>query len=172
MLGDFNIDLLKISSNHRYDNFFNILLADGYLPCITLPTRIDRTFTLIDNIYATSNFNNDCAGILTNKISDHQMIFLCRHTNLKKNKSKKYVEYEKYDNNKIEDFKHSLANNSIYEKLNTDPNTDPNENYSILLNSITENKNKYIPKIRVKFDRKKHKQNRMDNHGYHQINEH
>ena len=59
MLGDFNIDLLKISSNHRYDIFFNILLADGYLPCITLPTRIDRTFTLIDNIYATSNFNND-----------------------------------------------------------------------------------------------------------------
>ena len=76
ILGDFNIHLLKISSNHRYDIFFNILLADGYLSCITLPIRIDRTFTLIDNIYATSNFNNHCAGILTNKIYDQQMIFV------------------------------------------------------------------------------------------------
>ena len=80
------------------------------------------------------------------------MIVLCCHTNLKKNKSKKYIEYEKYDNNKIEDFKHSLVNSSVYEKLNTYLNTYPIENYSILLNSITENKNKYIPKIRLKFD--------------------
>ena len=68
ILGDFNIDLVKISSNHICDNFLNILLADGYLPRITLPKRIDRTFTLIDNIYAMSYFNNDCASILTNII--------------------------------------------------------------------------------------------------------
>ena len=39
-----------------------------------VPTRIDKSFTLILNIYATSNFNNDYAGILTNKIYDHQML--------------------------------------------------------------------------------------------------
>ena len=43
-----------------------------------------------------------CAGIFTNKISDHQLIFVCRHTKLKKDKGKKYIEYEKYDNNEIE----------------------------------------------------------------------
>ena len=49
------------------------------------------------------------------------------------------------------------ANNSIYDKLNTDPT----DNYSILLNSITENKNKVIPKMHVKFDGKNtYKQNR------------
>ena len=78
------------------------------------------------------------------------MIFLCRYINLKKNKSKKYIEYEKHDNNKIEDFIHSLANSSIYAKLNRDPNTGPNDNYYILLNSTFENKNKLIPKIRLK----------------------
>ena len=61
------------------------------------------------------NYNNNGAGILTSKLSD--MIFLCRYTNIRKTKGKKYIEYERYDINKIEDFTHSLVNSSIYKKI-------------------------------------------------------
>ena len=33
---DFNKDLLKISSNNRYNDFRNLLMSCGYLPTITL----------------------------------------------------------------------------------------------------------------------------------------
>ena len=56
--------------------------------------------------------------------------------------------YEKYNNNKIENFIYSLANTITYEKLCTHPNTHPHDNYYSLLNSNIENKNKHIPKIR------------------------
>ena len=53
-----------------------------------------------------------------------------------------------------QDFRHSLDNSIIYEKLNTYQNADPNDNYSILVNLTIENRNIYFPKIRVQFDRK------------------
>ena len=54
-------------------------------------------------IYATSYFNNDCAGILTNTIFDHQMICLWRYVNLKRNKGNIQNTKNYDDNNKLED---------------------------------------------------------------------
>ena len=49
---DFNVDLLKINSKDHYNTFYNNLTAAGYLPRISLPTRItNHSATLIDNIY-------------------------------------------------------------------------------------------------------------------------
>ena len=61
MLGDFSSDLYKkkASSNNRYDNYLNTLLADRYSSYLTLLIRIDKTFTRIANIYVKSNFNNE-----------------------------------------------------------------------------------------------------------------
>ena len=50
--GDFNIDLLKINQKHHYNAFYENLVTAGYLPRITLPTRItDHSATLLDNIF-------------------------------------------------------------------------------------------------------------------------
>ena len=121
-------------------------MIDGHLPSITLPKRIDRTHTLIDNIYARTNSIDDCAGILTNKIFDHQMIFLCRKVDIGKNKCKTYIGYGTFDTNKIDDQMQSLMSVNIIDRLDTSMNADPNINYSILLKSIIDAKDKYIPK--------------------------
>ena len=49
--GNFNFDLLNLDlSTHR--EFLNIILWAGFLPSISLPTRVtNNTATLIDNIY-------------------------------------------------------------------------------------------------------------------------
>jgi len=77
--GDFNIDLLKITSKPNIANFFETLCGLNLLPKITCPTRFDgNSHSLIDNIFVNYNesFSESLGGILTNKLSDHQPIFL------------------------------------------------------------------------------------------------
>ena len=78
MLGDFNIDLLKIDSDENINNYYNILISNLFIPHITLPTRITpRSKTLIDNIFSNdSNFAQGVSGNFTFSISDHLSQFL------------------------------------------------------------------------------------------------
>ena len=49
----YNIDLLKIQTNDEFSIFYNNIVAAGFAPKITLPTRIcDTTSTLIFKIKA------------------------------------------------------------------------------------------------------------------------
>ena len=75
--GDFNIYLLKYVNNPKYQEFYNLVTANGFLPQILQPTRItDSTMTLIDNIY-TNNFSNDIyGGNLLLDIADHLVQFI------------------------------------------------------------------------------------------------
>ena len=53
MCGDYNIDLLKIQTNGEFSLFYKNIIATGFAPKITLPTRLcDTTSTLIDNVYS------------------------------------------------------------------------------------------------------------------------
>ena len=67
--GDFNINLLSINTKQHFNNFFNNVIAKGFFPRITLPTRLQNdSHTLIDNIYSDTieeNFKSK-SGILTN----------------------------------------------------------------------------------------------------------
>ena len=55
LCGDFNIDLLKLNSNNNYNMFFDNVISSGFVPKITLPTRIcDTSSTLIDNVYTNT----------------------------------------------------------------------------------------------------------------------
>ena len=52
LCGDYNIDLLKIYQKNQYNLFFENLIAAGFQPKISLPTRLtDHSATLIDNIF-------------------------------------------------------------------------------------------------------------------------
>ena len=61
-------------------NYFDGILSSGFLPAITLPTRLSNTSSLIDKIFVSKHGNMNCAAILENKISDHQVIAI--NTNL------------------------------------------------------------------------------------------
>ena len=73
LVGDFNIDLLRVDVDTPTTNFFNVVTANLLVPHIIIPTRITSTTrTLIDNIYSNStNFKEGISGNLTLAISDH-----------------------------------------------------------------------------------------------------
>ena len=55
LCGDFNIDLLKLSSNNNYNMFFDNVISSGFALKKTLPKRIcDTSSTLIDNVYTNT----------------------------------------------------------------------------------------------------------------------
>src|SRR5688572_2166110 len=78
LLGDFNIDLLKINDRNDSCAFHNYLTAHHFLPIITRPTRITSdTSTLIDNIFSNAWSKLSEAFILISDISDHLPLYAC-----------------------------------------------------------------------------------------------
>ena len=75
--GDFNINLLELTHNRRFNTYFESIITKGFFQRITLPTRIQASScTLIDNIL-TNNIDETAqskSGLLVNDISDHKII--------------------------------------------------------------------------------------------------
>ncbi len=78
LMGDFNMDLLKVESEDKISEYYDILTSHLFVPHITLPTRITSTSkTLIDNIFSNDpDFANGLSGNFTFSISDHLPQFL------------------------------------------------------------------------------------------------
>ena len=81
IVGDLNIDGMKVTENKQVGNFFNMLLDNNYLPTITKPTRIqDTSISLLDHtIVNASTVKNDSkiiSGILYSGITDHLPVFI------------------------------------------------------------------------------------------------
>ena len=73
LCGVFNIDILKIHQKPNYCTFYDNLISSGYLPRISLLTRLtDHNAILIDNIFSTV-LDDHKSGVIVNTISDHQM---------------------------------------------------------------------------------------------------
>ena len=75
--GDFNYDLLKVSTHNETFDFFNIMMSNFLQPLINIPTKINSTNdTIIDNIF-TNDLNPDTkSGNLSISISDHLPSFM------------------------------------------------------------------------------------------------
>ena len=57
--------------------FYNLMTSHGFIPQITLPTRItDSSMTLIDNIYSDMLLNNTFSGNIIIGIADHLLQFV------------------------------------------------------------------------------------------------
>ena len=77
VLGDFNIDLLKIHSHTPTTDFYNTIVAHGLTPTITKPTRITEfSATLLDNILINTIKYKCKATIFWSDISDHCPVML------------------------------------------------------------------------------------------------
>ena len=53
--------------------------------------------------------------------------------------------------------KHELHSSNIYTKLDTNPNTDPNYNYNIIIDELNQAKNRYMTCKLVKCNKYRHK---------------
>ena len=154
--GDFNINLLSITANEHHSSYLEGILNSGFLPTITLPTRLSKNSTLIDNIFINKHEKLRFAGILNNEISDHQIVVVDMDLVIPPNKTYYITVFSNSDQTK-QNFKNDLESKNIYDMLNKEPNANPNENYLILQTEITVSMKTHLTKKVIKFNRKKHK---------------
>ena len=160
LCGDYNINLLKIESSLHCNRFFENITTLGFFPQITRPTRLSgESNTLIDNIFTNDFCKPHLPGILVTLISDHLMQFFTI-IGKKERSSKnypKYIEVENLSPLAMNNFKQAIVKSNIYQKLKTDPDANPNNNYNILSAVILESKTNHLPKKIQRFNKYKHK---------------
>ena len=94
LAGDYNLNLLKINNEELCTEFFDLITSHSLLPRITLPTRISNASgTLIDTILCTADvtIKPTTAGMLLNKLSDHQPCFILLDTTFARSHNPKFI---------------------------------------------------------------------------------
>ena len=96
LMGDFNIDLFKISNNKYYSEYYSIMCSYGYSPSITRPTRVtSSTNSLIDQIWCNRLSEVSGCAVIFSTISDHFPISLWQQNSFSpENTSDSYVTYK------------------------------------------------------------------------------
>ena len=123
-----------------------------------MPTRFtEHSATLIDNIFTNQLVDHE-SGILTNSISDHQMIFSYSKDKKIYKRQSKYIEVEVNNENALNALLIELQNLNLFEQISSNTSADPNTNFENFMNVLSQAKQKCMPKKLVKFDKKKHKQ--------------
>ena len=77
IMGDFNIDLLKVDDHRPTHDYLELIFSYSLLPTCTIykPTRItETTATIIDNIL-TNDENVIKSSILVTDITDHMPVY-------------------------------------------------------------------------------------------------
>ena len=159
--GDFNIDLLLLTSKEKFQEYFDIFVSNGLLPQITLPTRFSkRRATLIDQIFCRfSKITSELkSGIVVTKISDHLPCFSTIKVKFKAtSKPPEFVKVDKNGPKDIEDFRKEVQKCINLTDFDNDLLADPNDNYEKLETIIKLAKEKCLPLTEVKFKKYKHK---------------
>ena len=168
LAGDYNLNLLKINNDELCNELFDLITSHSLLPKITLPTRLSQTSgTLIDNILCKAHISikPTTAGILLNKLSDHQPCFIilgitfCGCNNPKF--IRKYVQLESV----IDNINSDIRSSGLDDKIDTSMTADPNISYSIIHDVIEKNKNTHMTSKLVKYNKYKHKKSKWITRG-------
>ena len=156
VLGDFNIDLLKVKSDKNASKLLDVFTANNMMPVISLPTRVTHSSaTLIDHIYKTVDDRSGTAGSLISDITDHYINFLLMNKRVPQ-KSPCHVTYRSYSEKnlkKCNSYLESVDWSSVC--LNKDPNKSYNEFLRIFQLALDIN----IPLKSRQFKKFKHKKN-------------
>ena len=158
--GDFNINLLNLTSREKFQEYFDLFIGNGSLPLITHPTRFSKKkATLIDQIYCrfSKYSSHRTSGIIATKISDHLPCFSIMNFATKDPPKPKFINIQRKGPNEIENFKKEIISHLRQSNFNTDPLADPNENYALLEKIIIDARVKCFPIVRVKYKKYKHK---------------
>ena len=154
--GDYNINLLSVNSDEHSSSFPNGILSSGFLPAITLPTRASNNSTLIDNVFVNQQAEFNFSEILENEISDHQAVVVNTKLILQHTKTRYITIYSNSEEAK-NNFKNDIISKNIFDRLNKILTNNPNENYNILEEEISNSLEIHMNKKTVKFNRRKHK---------------
>ena len=158
--GDFNIDLLKCKENMHINEYFESLIANGYIPRITMPTRLTHNHgTLIDNflIKVSNHYSSSTAGVYLSKISDHLPCFIMLDYLKPSKNEKRVIKLQTNNSQVIENFRKELAEINIQRQLASVTTGQPDISYSNFNKVISVLAEKHFPVKYVRFNKKKHK---------------
>ena len=157
--GDFNINLLNITTNKQITEFLELWMSTGYIPQLTLPTRVTlNTATLIDNIFTKTSHTDIITekGIITSDLSDHYPSFIeFKHTHPHNSKNTKLlIKSRQITTTNITSFIKDLNKEDWSDVVNKE-NT--NEKCNNFLLTYTKLMDKNLPNKQIKFNKYKHK---------------
>ena len=141
LVGDFNIDLLLSSKKQKYGKFLDLLVCNGFLPNISLPTRVQSSATLINNIFHNkANQTSVSSGIIVSQISDHFPYFSCLNQSIHSSKPPKYRYIQTCNENAINYFTQAIGNINFLAHLDNTENANPNDSYNIFKKLLEDTK--------------------------------
>ena len=143
LMGDINIDMLKMNQVSSVGKFMNQLFSSSLYPLITKPTRImDKSATVIDNILTNSLDDNNMNGILITDISDHFPVFTIKR-NITVNNAQRVTQVRQITPDNIDNLMDELSKEDSWTEVID--NDDPNESYNIFYNKLYNLYNKAFP---------------------------
>ena len=126
LMGDFNVDLLKVEINNDCNLFYNKLSSYFYSPFILQPTRL-QSKSLIDNIFFNSLEYQSNSGNLLIEISDHLIQFLILEGFVKNKALPEFNLYKRDLSNFNErEFRELVINNLDWNEICALQHMDPN----------------------------------------------
>jgi len=168
LAGDFNMDLLKFRDNQHTNAFLEMMIANGCIPKITLPTRLGEfRDTLIDNMFIkiSHNFSRTTSGILFHQISDHLPCFVfLDYLTFNKNIGQPQ-RVRQHNPHAYENFKTDLQSTETKLKLDNVLSNDVNESYDKFHDVLKCLVNKHFPVKYTKFNKYKHKRSKWISNG-------
>ena len=166
LVGDFNINLLKINERDQINLYFETLTSNGYFPKITKPTRPSESGgTLIDNCFikTPNNLLVSTSGIIHQRLSDHLPYFVTLDIpNISKQKHK-FVKIRTHSPNAMSNFMNELQSNCTIDKFSQ--SEDPNYNYYLLNILIDKAFCKHFPTKLIKYHKHKYKNSKWITRG-------
>ena len=90
---------------------------------------------------------------------DHIQMYFCilNEDYIRPITKRKFVEIEECSQEALDRFKIEIANSGIYDKLQKDLSTDPNDKYKILSEFLDKAKNTHLPRKHKTFNKQKHR---------------
>ena len=86
IIGDFNIDFIKLDLNDNTNEYLNVVLKNGFIPTILLSTKVtNHAYTLINHVFYLSRNNRTqiASGNLMTDMSEYFANFIILHSNVK-----------------------------------------------------------------------------------------
>ena len=162
--GDFNLNLLKIDSHVHTANFLDTMISHGFIPQITLPTRINSfSSTLIDNVFIRSKETRVNSGIIATQLSDHYPMFISLQ-NRNRHQAPRYFYTRKITKENINSFISKL-NKENWSNVTNLPNEETNTKCTNFLQTYTDLFQKTFPLKQIKLNKRKHKISPWSTHG-------
>ena len=156
-LGDFNVNLMNISSNNAVRRYANMLISCNNRRLIDVPTRIGPTSsTLIDHLYTNDVTKSVVSGVLTNfDLSDHYAIFTIRPISKVISKNRQTIDYKIRDMTQFDQVKFLECLDWKLGPLFEATTTPVNELFEVFLATFAETVNQFALKRKATRKEKK-----------------